>query len=117
MAPRLHTSDLDRALEYAGTHTAADIAEAVTAGRMQRWDGDASTIITEILDSPLRRTLLFFLAEGNLRELRAMARPILEWGRQQGCTHASFVGRFGWERSFVRDLGFKVTATVMETAL
>jgi hypothetical protein len=106
-----------RALARAGTHTAADIAAAVQQGRMQRWDGDASTIITEILDTPLRRTLLFFLAEGHLPELRAMAVPIMAWGQQQGCTHASLIGRFGWQRSFVKELGFRETAVMMETAL
>jgi len=108
---------LERALEYAGTHTAADITEAVQQGRMQEWHGDQSTIITEILETPLRKTVLFFLAEGDGREIAAMAAPIMVWAKLQGCTHASLVGRSGWERRYAPQLGFQKVATVMEREL
>jgi hypothetical protein len=108
---------LARALDYAGTHTAADIAEAVQQGRFQQWDGELSTIITEIQETPLRKTLLFFLAEGEGREIAAMAGPIMVWAKMQGCTHASLVGRFGWERCYAPQLGFQKTAVVMEREL
>ena len=106
-----------RALALAGSHRPEDIAEGVACGLFQEWAGDGSVIITEILQTPLKKTLNFFLAEGNLVELRAMTLPILDWGRMQGCTHAAFTGRDGWERSFVRDFGFTKTAVVMEVRL
>lgn len=111
------TATLDRALAYAGTHTAADIAEAVQQGQMQRWEGDRSTIVTQVLETPLRKTLLFFLAEGDGREITAMAAPIMVWAKLQGCTHASLVGRRGWERKWAPALGFQHTAVVMEREL
>src|SRR5690349_18631279 len=111
------TSGVERALEQAGTHTSADIAAAVQQGTLQRWGGDASVIITEILDTPLRRTLLFFLVEGDGREIAAMAGPIMAWGKSQGCTHASLIGRFGWERKYAPELGFKCVAVMMEKEL
>src|SRR2546421_6966074 len=44
---------LDRALRYAGgSHTLEDIDAAVERGDLQRWDGDCSTIITEIKQTP-----------------------------------------------------------------
>jgi len=108
---------LDRALAYAGTHTVADIAAAVQQGQMQRWDGDMSTIVTQILETPLRKTLLFFLAEGDGGEIAAMAGPIMVWAKLQGCTHASLVGRSGWERRYAPQLGFQKVATMMEREL
>jgi hypothetical protein len=106
------------ALRFGGdTHSLEDIAQGIDAGRFQLWDGDASAIITEILSTPRRKTLHFFLAGGYLIELRAMVPGILEWGQSIGCTHASLVGRFGWLRSFVREFGFKEKATLMEAKL
>ena len=106
-----------KALALAGTHAPADIAEGVACGRFQEWGSETSTIVTEILETPRRKTLHFFLAEGNLTELRAMTPGILDWGRAMGCSHASLVGRFGWLRSFVREFGFKEAATMMEAEL
>jgi len=74
-------------------------------------------MVTELLKTPLRKTLLFFLAGGDMAGLQAMVPAVLQWGREQGCTHAAFVGRFGWERTFVRDFGFRPAATMMEVAL
>jgi len=110
-------SAVARALEYAGTHTIDDIELGVAEGRFQLWGNEECGIVTELLKTPLRKTLLFFLAGGHLEGLQAMTPAILQWGREQGCTHAAFVGRFGWERTFVRDLGFRDVATMMEVAL
>lgn len=108
---------LARALSYAGTHRIEDIELGVAEGRFQSWPGEDSCIITELLQTPLRKTLHFFLAEGNLVELKAMLPGILAWARQQGCTHASLLGRDGWKRSFVRDYGFHEAGTLMEASL
>lgn len=109
---------LDRALAYAeGTHTQADIEAAVATGDMQRWDGDHSVIVTEVRQAPRRRILNFFLAEGNLVELRTMVPPILAWGKEHGCTSASMVGRFGWQRTWLVTDGWKAAAVVMERDL
>ncbi len=112
------TTGIGHALRYCGgSHTAADIDAAVDRGDLQRWEGDCSTIITEIKQTPQKRSLNFFLAEGNLRELEAMLPPILEWGKAQGCTGAYLVGRAGWQRSFLTRLGWKPAGIVMEVAL
>jgi len=106
-----------KALMLAGTHRPEDIAEGIACGRFQEWGDEACVIVTEILETPLRKTLHFFLAEGDLAGLRLMLPEILDWGRMHGCTHASLVGRFGWLRSFVREFGFREAATMMEARL
>ena len=109
---------ISRALEYAdGAYTLDDIRSGVEAGRLQLWPGVSSVIVTEILESPRQRTLLFFLAGGNLQELEAMLPPIFAWGRSQGCIRASLVGRAGWTRTFLARLGWKPTAVMMECSL
>lgn len=108
-----------RALALAGTHTEADIHEGVASGRFQEWCSDGNTVvITEILTTPLRRTLNFFLAEGSMPELRAMVPPILDWARMHGCTHASLIGRKGWSRvAWLKESGWHEASVVMERTL
>lgn len=107
-----------RALQFAGgSHTEADIGEAVACGDMQRWEGDRSTIITEIRQTPRQRILLFFLAEGDMTELQAMTPGILDWGRMHGCVKAQLIGRPGWTRSWLVQDGWSETARIMERDL
>lgn len=81
------------------------------------WDGPNSCIVTEIIESPRKRFLNFFLAAGSMRELEAMTPLILEWGKDNGCTHALMTGRPGWSRTkLLRD--WKVeSAIIMEKTL
>lgn len=107
-----------RALAFAGTHQAADIAEGVACGRYQQWGEGESVIVTEIVATPLRRTLRFFLAEGRMPELEAMTPAILDWGRMHGCTHASLVGREGWRRvPWMLQSGWRFKHVVLEKEL
>ena len=111
-------SPISRALHYAGTHAPADIAEGVAAGRFQEWANDDTVVITEILETPLRKTLHFFLAEGSMPEIRAMLPGILDWARMHGCTHASLVGRKGWSRvAWMKDEGWQEEGVMMGRAL
>lgn len=113
------SNPLARALEYAGgSHTLADIKAAVAQGDCQEWLGDRSAIITEIRQTPQQKILLFWLAAGEMDELRAMAEPICEWGRQQHCVKAQLIGRRGWERSPIAKYdGWKFVSIVMEKEL
>lgn len=110
---------IEAALSYAGeSHRYEDVAEMVSAGRAMFWPGPDSVIITETIEHPRSRVLHFFLAGGRLPELRAMTPLILDWGRSQGCTHASLLGRRGWQRSFLAHQGWTTSALVlMETTL
>lgn len=107
--PTIHDCRLliESALVYAGgSHTFEDVADAVERGEAQFWPGPHSCIVTEIDRQPRHRVLHFFLAAGTTPELEAMTPGILAWGKEQGCTVARFVGRKGWERSFLARTGW-----------
>jgi hypothetical protein len=99
---------VEAALEYSGgTHGIEDIAEGLKKGRFQLWPADDSVVVTEIIVYPRLKNLHFFLAGGDLDELRLM-RPLIEsWGRDMGCTRVSLAGREGWSKTFLRDEGYK----------
>lgn len=96
------------ALEYSGgTHKVEDIVEGIRAGRFQFWPGRDSAVVTEIIVYPQLKDLHYFLAGGDLDELRLM-RPLIEqWGKSIGCSRVSLAGRKGWERTFLKDEGYE----------
>jgi hypothetical protein len=96
------------ALEYSGgTHKVEDIAEGIRRGQFQLWPGKNSVVVTEIIVYPQLKDLHYFLAGGDLDELRLM-RPIIEsWGKEIGCSRVSLAGRKGWERTFLKDEGYE----------
>jgi hypothetical protein len=98
---------VEAALEYSGgTHGIEDIAEGLKTGRFQLWPGDNSVIVTEIIVYPRLKNLHFFLAGGDLDELRVMQPLVESWGKSMGCTRVSLAGRKGWERTFLKDRGY-----------
>jgi hypothetical protein len=99
---------VEAALEYSGgTHGIEDIAEGLKKGRFQLWPADDSVVVTEIIVYPRLKNLHFFLAGGDLDELRLM-RPLIEqWGKNMGCTRVSLAGREGWSKTFLRDEGYR----------
>jgi hypothetical protein len=109
---------IEDALEYAGhSHTFDDVAAMVASGEAQFWPGPNSAIVTEFVLEPRTKRLNFFLAGGTLAELEAMTPLVLEWGREQGCTTASLIGRRGWERTFLSRTGWKSGLVVLEKDL
>jgi hypothetical protein len=96
------------ALEYSGgTHKLEDIAEGIRWGQFQLWPGKNSVVVTEIIVYPQLKDLHYFLAGGDLDELRLM-RPIIEsWGKEIGCSRVSLAGRKGWERTFLKGEGYE----------
>ncbi len=96
------------ALEYSGgTHKVEDIAEGIRRGQFQLWPGKNSVVVTEIIVYPQLKDLHYFLAGGDLDELRLM-RPIIEsWGKEIGCSRVSLAGRKGWERTFLKGEGYE----------
>ena len=99
---------IEDALEYSGgTHTFDDIAGGVLEGRFHLWYGENSAIVTEIVVYPQLKDLHFFLAGGNLDELRQMTPAIEAWGKSAGCSRVSLAGRKGWERTFLKQDGYE----------
>jgi hypothetical protein len=101
-------SQIEAALVFAGgTHTFEDVCALVASNKLQFWPGEQSAVVTEILQYPQLQALNFFLAGGNLTEIEAMTPIILQWGKAQGCTLATFTGRRGWSRTFLTRTGWK----------
>lgn len=101
---------LGEALAYTGgSHTLQDVRRRVSDGSFQLWPAASSVIITELFVAPTgQKYVNFFLAGGNLRELKLMHPIVCQWARTQGCTKATFAGRKGWERTFLtKEEGWK----------
>lgn len=96
------------ALQYTGgTHTLQDVADGLHTTKMQLWPGINSAVVTEITITPQQKILHYFLAGGNLRELSLMRPMIEDWAKAQGCNKVTLAGRRGWERTFLKDSGYK----------
>lgn len=121
--PEVHFSDLapyiSAALEYSGgSHSLEDIRQGLADSQLQCWPGVRSVVITQIQQMPQRKELHLFLAAGDLTELRALYPIIMDWGRAQGCTVATFTGRKGWERTFLtREEGWRSRMILFEKEL
>lgn len=110
-----YIDNIQKALNLGGdVYTIADVEQMIAEGKAQVWPGEDSVIVTEVIDYPRARHLHLFLAGGNLEELEAMLPEILDWGREQGCNRATLSGRRGWERSFLRDQGWRPNLVIME---
>lgn len=109
---------IEEALEYSqGTHTFNDVASGVLSGSFQLWPSANSVIVTEIVVYPQLKDLHFFLAGGNLDELQGMTPVIEGWGASVGCKRVSLAGRKGWERTFLKNQGYKPQWFVMSKEL
>ena len=109
---------IEAALKYSqGTHNFADIASGILSGRFQLWPNRQSAIVTEIIVYPRLKDLHFFLAGGDLDELKQMTPFIEEWGKSQGCSRVSLAGRPGWAKTFLKDMGYTPTWYVLKKDL
>lgn len=110
---------LENALEYSGgTHTVEDVYVGIREGQYQFWSGEDSAIVTEIIYSPQKTTVNYFLAGGTLAELETMSERVERWAREEvQADNITLVGRPGWTRSFLRDGGYETQWTVMSKEL
>lgn len=92
---------IQRAVDRAGgcfdiNHVWSEIAN----GKAQLWPGDGSAIVTKIETHPSGlKTLLYWLAGGELDALLPMTGRIEAWARKMGCTRIEIIGRRGWLRA------------------
>lgn len=124
MTPQEHeeferlSPQIERALAWSGgTHTLEDVRDAIIAKKAQLWWGKSSVVVTEIEVTPRKKILRFWLAGGVIEEIELMYKLISEWGRDLGCDSALIVGRKGWERTFLKQDGWRATHTVFEKEL
>jgi hypothetical protein len=94
-----HKQNIINALEYArGSHTFDDVAMRVLSGQSTLWVEGSSFAITELIDSPKKRSLHLFLAGGNREDMYALHLRMIKWARQNGVVEATLSGRVGWLR-------------------
>jgi hypothetical protein len=102
---------IEAALEHTGGFfNLDDVRERVISGEAIFWPGERSAVVTEWGDFPRgQRVLNFWLAGGDLGELRRMHDAISAWARSQGATHTTIAGRAGWSKA----LGYRTAWTAM----
>lgn len=107
----------DRALQRAGTHTRADIAEGIRDGRFLYLGDDRCAIVLEIVHYPRTRKLHVFLAAGDLdRILKVYLPQMIDIARDNGCSAITNISRKG----FIKRLpayGFKPKSVAFEMEL
>jgi hypothetical protein len=115
----LYTDLLERALAYAGgTHTLDDVLAGIASGEFQAWPGERSILLTKIMAHPQLLEACCFLAAGDMDEIQQLYPVMLEWAKAKGCQRASFMGRPGWQRTFLtKDEGWTSRLVVYEKEL
>ena len=104
---------IEDALSYCdGTHAWEDIENGIHTGAMQLWPAPKGCIVTEIVVYPNTRALNVFLAGGELDEILHMTENVKEWAKLEGCSFASFNGRFGWQKHLEK-IGWKPRSITM----
>lgn len=93
-------AQLDEALAHAGaTHEwDADVLPMLRSGQAQFWGRGDAGIVTFIRSYPRVRALDYWLVAGDMAHALKMQPEIDAWAREQGCTHATAVGRVGWQK-------------------
>lgn len=86
-----------------------DVIAEVEAGEAHLWVFERSAVVTRFLDEPNGRTLFYWLAGGDLDEIKAREPDMAAWGKAQGCNRKMLVGRRGWEKA----LGWKVAGVML----
>lgn len=92
-----------------GRYTLADVLAQIDSGEAHLWAFERSAVVTKFIDEPAGRTLFYWLAGGDLDEIKRMEPRMSEWGRAQGCNRKMLMGRAGWHRA----LGWKRVGVVL----
>jgi len=101
------------ALEHAGnTHTFDDVAMLILQGKLIYWHLSNSCIVGEVVTSPQRKVLHFFLSAGDLNEITAMQPQMIKTAEMLGCSALSISGRPGWKKP-LGELGWKYHSTTL----
>lgn len=107
---------IERALaEGYGQLNYDDIVQGINRGEYQFWTASNSCVITTIDIFPRLKQLTIIIGAGDLEEIDAVIRPVIEtWAKSIGCEALIIFGRPGWQRALE---GYKRTAVVLEKRL
>jgi hypothetical protein len=98
---------IEAALKKSGDlNTWDEVVDGISSGIMQLWANNSACIVTEIVVYPDVKAVNIFLAGGELDGILQMTKNVKEWAKLQGCSFASFSGRFGWQKPLEK-MGWK----------
>lgn len=100
-------------LEIGGGHDEGTLLNGIVEGHFQFWPGLKSAGVTEVIQYPLYRACVLWLAGGDLEELKEMEAVVSAWAKEIGCRYTTIYGRDGWERA----LGYERLGSVMRKKL
>jgi len=95
-----------------GINTWAEVYGKIMSGHMQLWPAPKGCLVTEIVVYPNTNAINIFLAGGELDQILQMTENVKEWAKLQGCSFASFSGRFGWQKPLEK-AGWKAHSVTM----
>jgi hypothetical protein len=105
---------LEAALSYNDSgHTLDDVKDGLISGEYQLWPGRDSVIVTEYTETPHEKILNYFLAGGNLDELKSMVPAVEAYAKLRGASKVVLYGRKGWQRTFLKDMNYDPKWVVM----
>jgi hypothetical protein len=98
-------------LRYGKTHSKEDIWQQIKDCKAQLHPLPHSAILTSIETFPTGlKEVRFWLAGGDLTELRDYEPVVAAWGKEIGCTRVSIAGRRGWHRALP---GYRETGVML----
>jgi len=107
-------SYIQAAIDYThDTFVLQDVVDGMAFGDFQLWPGSKSAVITQIVQYPQKKVIHVFLAGGDMDEVKQLEEDLSIWGKYQGCQAVTLVGRPGWRKSFLKDIGYKCTQVQM----
>tara|TARA_R110002073_G_scaffold312250_1_gene483602 strand:- start:119 stop:568 length:450 start_codon:yes stop_codon:yes gene_type:complete len=116
---------IQRALDFAGSHTVADVCADLRQGKAQLWiAGDGETIdgivVTTVTQYPQRKECFIWLLAGERGSayrwprINEMLGEIETWAKALDCDLVSLEGRSGWERVLPK---YEKTKVILERRL
>lgn len=108
---------LEPALAYAGNTFGREHVwrRIFVEQRAQLWPGTTAAVVTTIETHPdASRSLIGWLAGGELDEVQRLEAQIRPWAKKMGCVRIRIIGRRGWLRGLD---AYREVATIMETDL
>lgn len=106
-------SQIERALKVGWEgHTFDDIVAEVNAETMQAWMRPDSIAITQISVFPRYKQCFICFAGGTLEAMQSIVQDIEAFARREGCERMAFLGRPGWQRTFLNREGWHAVPLV-----
>lgn len=109
---------LEEALEQSRCiETIDDVKQAVIVGKCQLFTDESGAAVTLVDRNERIPTLRIWLAGGSMEAMERAFPTVEAFAIAAGCKQVAFLGRTGWQRSFLTQIGFKAVAVDMVKTL